>query len=197
MKLYSSPSSPYVRKVRVVARELGVKFDAEEPIPVHAFPSEYGKVNPVHRIPALALDDGTVLPDSRLICEYLDSQAGNKLVPTAGKERWRVLKLQVWGDGILDAAVPRRGEVTRPKEQQNQGRLDEYVRSIQLTLDALELNVGELEGVNLGTIAVGCALGYIDFRFPDEDWRPTHPKLAAWYATFADRPSMTETAPKG
>lgn len=196
MKLYSSLASPYVRKVRVVASELGIPLELE-PIAVHSFPSEYGKVNPVHRIPALRLDDGTVLPDSRVICEYLDASKGNKLLPATGPKRWEVLKRVVLGDGVMDAAVPRRGEVTRPPEQQNPGRLAEYVRSISLTLDALEAGVGDLGGLDLGTISVGCALGYLDFRFPHEDWRTGRPKLTAWYAKFAERPSMKETVPQG
>lgn len=194
MKLYSSPASPYVRKVRVVAAELGIPLELER-IAVHAFPSEYGKVNPVHRIPALRLDDGTVLPDSRLICEYLDASKGNKLLPASGPARWAVLKRQVLGDGVMDAAVPRRGEVARPPEQQNAERLAEYVRSQNLTLDAIEAGVGDLGGVDLGTISIACALGYIDYRFPKEDWRSTRPKLTAWFKKFGERPSMKETMP--
>ena len=194
MILYASTMSPYVRKARVVAAELGVDLTLET-VPVHDFPSDYGRINPVHRIPALGLDDGTVLPDSRLICEYLDAENGHRLLPAAGAERWRILRLQVWGDGILDAAVPRRGELARVPEQQNQPRLDEYQRSIETTLDALEGHVDELAGINLGTIAVAVALGYLDFRFAHEDWRARRPKLAAWYAGFAERPSMQATLP--
>src|SRR5882762_6290395 len=107
MKLYSSPTSPYVRKARVVAAELGIPLE-EEMIAVHAMPSDFGKISPVNRIPALRLDDGTVMLDSRVICENLDSLKGARLLPPSGAARWQVLKLQVMGDGLLDAAVPRR-----------------------------------------------------------------------------------------
>ena len=196
MKLYWSPTSPYVRKVSVVAHELGIELEREK-VAVHDLANnDYGKVNPVNRIPALRLDDGTMLWDSRLICEYLDASKGRKLLPADGAERWRILNLQVLGDGILDAGVPRMAERSRPKEQQNQARLDEYVRSVHQTLAHLESITNQLGGVNLGTIAVGCALGYLDFRYADEPWRPDHPKLAAWFEEFARRPSMLATVPQ-
>jgi len=196
MKLYHSPASPYVRKVRVLASELGIPLELET-VAVHAIPSDYGKINPVNRIPALRLDDGSMMFDSRVICEYLDATKGSRLLPPSGPARWQVLKLQVLGDGILDAAVPKRGEVTRPAAQQSPSRLAEYDRSIQQTLDALEGMTGDLAGMTLGTIAIGCALGYLDFRFAHEPWREGRPKLAAWYAELAKRPSMAGTIPQG
>lgn len=195
MKLYYSPTSPYVRKVSAVAVELGIELETET-VAVHAFPSDYGRVNPVNRVPALRLDDGSMLFDSRVICEYLDVAHGSTLLPAAGPERWRVLTLQVLGDGILDAGVPRLAEIRRPPEQQNPGRLAEYVRSVTQTLDALEADAAGLDGVNLGTLTIGCALGYLDFRYPDEPWRTGRPALAAWYDGFARRPSMLQTVPK-
>lgn len=197
MKLYYSSTSPYVRKVSAVAVELGIRLEIE-PVEVHAIPSDYGRVNPVNRVPAVRLDDGTTMFDSRVICEYLDCTRGSPLLPVTGPERWRVLKLQVFGDGILDAGVPRLGELRRPPEQRNPQRLAEYERSMHQTLDALEDEAasGGLEGVNLGTLTIGCALGYLDFRYPDEPWRTGRPALAAWYGAFARRPAMTETVPK-
>jgi glutathione S-transferase len=194
MKLYHSAPSPYARKTRVTALELGVELELET-VAVHAIPSDYGAINPVNRIPALRLDSGEMVFDSRVICEYLAVQAGSDLLPAVGAERWRVLKLQVFGDGIMDAAVPRMGEVSRPKEQQNPHRLAEYERSLTQTLDALERITDQLGGVNLGAIAIACALGYLDFRFAWDPWRPSRPKLAAWFETFAARPSMAATAP--
>ncbi|MEQ9639465.1 MAG: glutathione S-transferase N-terminal domain-containing protein [Alphaproteobacteria bacterium] len=196
MKLYFSPTSPYVRKVRVMAEELGIDLDREPITTLQSLDdSSFGKVNPIHRLPALQLDDGNVLPDSKLICEYLNVLGGHKMVPAEGAARWHTLKLQTLADGILDAAVPRRAETARPPEQQSPTRLAQYVRSITQTLDALEAEAPAFVGVNLGTIAVACALGYLDFRFADEDWRATRPKLAAWYAEFAERPSMQASAP--
>lgn len=196
MKLYWSPASPYVRKVLVLAQELGIELERERPDLQSLEDSSFGKVNPIHRIPALVLDDGTVLPDSKLICEYLDAGKSHKLLPAGGPERWRVYRLEVLGDGILDAAVPRRGETARPPAQQSPTRLAQYERSIRQTLDQLEREVDGLEGLNLGTITVGCALGYLDFRFPGDDWRQGRPKLAAWFDAFSKRPSMAATVPQ-
>ena len=194
MKIHASPASPYVRKVRVLAAELGVPL--EMVIADAAAPqSDYGRINPIHRVPALELDDGEVLFDSPVICEYLDATHGGGFFPPAGAERWRVLKLQALGDGIMDAAVPRRGEVLRPEQQQSPARIAAYERSIRQVLDVLEQAVAGLGGVNIGTIAVACALGYLDFRFPGDAWRTGRPALAAWHEAFDRRPSMAATAP--
>ncbi len=196
MKLYFSPTSPYVRKVRVMAEELGIDLEREPVTTLQSLDdSSYGKVNPIHRLPAMQLDDGTVLPDSKLICEYLDAMSGHKMVPADGPARWQVLKLQTMADGMLDAAVPRRGESARPAEQQSPTRIAQYKRSMDQTVDALEGMADQLDGVNLGTIAVACALGYLDFRYANDDWRSAHPKLAAWYAEFSQRPSMQASVP--
>lgn len=194
MKVHASPASPYVRKVRALAVELGVPLEMVI-ADAAAADSSFGRINPIHRVPALELDNGEVLFDSPLICEYLDANHGGGFLPPPGPERWRVLKLQALGDGIMDAAVPRRGEVLRPEQQQSPGRLAAYERSIRQVLDALERDVRGLDGVNIGTIAVACALGYLDFRFPDDAWRKGRPALETWYGTFAQRPSMVQTAP--
>lgn len=194
MKLYSSQTSPYARKVRALAIELGLGLDIE-PVAVHVFPSDFGKVNPVNRIPALELDDGVLVFDSRVICEYLDVQAGGRFLPPTGPERWQVLKLQVFGDGLADAAVPRFQEMQRPPEQHSPHRLAEYERSMRQTLDALERDVAALSQVNLGTLAIACGLGYLDLRFSQEPWREGRAALARWYEGFSQRPSMRETAP--
>jgi glutathione S-transferase len=194
VKLYGSLVSPYVRKVRAVAVELGSELEFE-PADAHAIPSDYVRINPVNRIPALRLDDGSLMWDSRVICEYLDSIRGCQLLPASGAAHWHVLKLQVLGDGILDAAVPRYGETLRPAIQQSSSRLAKYQRSIRQVLDLLETQVGDLEVVNLGTLAIACGLGYLDFRFDNDAWRGGRPALAAWYESFAARPSLASTAP--
>jgi glutathione S-transferase len=194
MKIHSSPASPYVRKVRALAAELGVPLEVVI-ADAQAAESDYGKINPIHRVPALELDDGDVLFDSPVICEYLDAVHGGGFFPPSGPERWRVLKLQALGDGIMDAAVPRRGEVLRPTQQQSPARLAAYERSIRQVLDTLEKDVAGLDSLNIGTLSVACALGYLDFRFPGDDWRKGRPALDAWYANFSRRPSMTATAP--
>ncbi len=194
MKVHASPASPYVRKVRALAVELGVPLEMMI-ADAAAADSSYGRINPIHRVPALELDNGEVLFDSPVICEYLDTTHGGGFFPPPGPERWRVLKLQALGDGIMDAAVPRRGEVLRPERQQSPSRIAAYERSIRQVLDALEKDVAGLDGVNIGTIAVACALGYLDFRFPDDAWHKTRPALKAWYDAFAQRPSMVQTVP--
>ena len=195
MKIHASPASPYVRKVRALAIELGVPLEMVI-VDAAAPDSDYGKINPIHRVPALELDDGEVLVDSPVICEYLDTVHGGGFFPPNGPERWRVLKLQALGDGIMDAAVPRRGEVLRPAQQQSPGRLAAYERSIRQVLDALEQDVAGLHGVNIGSLAVACALGYLDFRFPEDAWHERRPALKAWYDAFSERPSMAGTVPR-
>ncbi len=194
MKIHASPASPYVRKVRALAIELGVPLEMVI-VDAAAPDSDYGRINPIHRVPALELDDGEVLVDSPVICEYLDAVHGGGFFPPNGPERWRVLKLQALGAGIMDAAVPRRGEVLRPAQQQSPGRLAAYERSIRQVLDALEQDVAGLHGVNIGTLAVACALGYLDFRFPEDAWHESRPALKAWYDAFSQRPSMARTVP--
>ncbi len=194
MKLYYSAASPYARKPRVVAVELGLALDLET-VAVHSLQSDYGRINPVNRIPALLADDGALIFDSRVICEYLDATYQGGLLPPSGPERWAVLKLQVLGDGLMDAAVPRNAERNRPPAQQNEDRLAEYERSMRQILDTLETSTSDLGGPNLGVISIGCALGYLDFRYPDLPWRPLRPRLSAWYEAFSARPSMIQTRP--
>lgn len=194
MKLYGSLVSPYVRKVRAVAEEGGIRLDFET-VDAHAVPSDYGRINPINRIPALRLDDDSLMFDSRVICEYLDSISGGHLLPAAGSPHWHVLKLVALGDGILDAAVPRYSELLRPRAQQSPSRLLKYERSIQQVLDTLNAEPNALEAVNLGSLTVACALGYLDFRFAVDAWRGNRPTLAHWYERFAQRPSIADTSP--
>lgn len=202
MKLWHSPISPFVRKVMVTAHETGQAEQiktVEAGTTVVARNLELVKDNPLGKIPALVLDDGTVLYDSRVICAWLDSRhAGTKLVPESGPERFVVLRMESLGDGMMDAGVLARYEVgLRPAEKVwdkwHQGQIDK-VRSALDHLEAqgLPLLVGPL---NLGAISVGCALGYLDFRFSDMEWRKDRPGLARWFADFVERPSMKATAP--
>ena len=201
MKLYFNAASPFVRKVRVVARETGLDRKIEEiatvvsPVKVHA---DLARNHPLVKIPTLVADDGTVLFDSPVICEYLDSlHAGRKLLPAAGAARWTVLKLQATGDGILDAGILCRYELAvRPKEFQWQEWIAGQTGKWHAGLDLLERDVGTLAGEpTIGSITAGCALGWLDFRYGDDDWRKSRPKLAQWYATFSKRPSMQATLP--
>lgn len=202
MKLWHSPASPFVRKVMITAHETGQARDittVDANTSVVARNPDLVRDNPTGKIPALVLDDGTVLFDSRVICAFLDSRhSGTPLIPETGIERFRVLTLEGLGDAIMDAAVLARYErALRPAE----ARWDKWeagqIAKITSALDDLEARwLGLLGGrPNAGMVSVGAALGYLDFRFPDLDWRAGRPGLSAWYGGFARRPSMQATKP--
>lgn len=198
MKLYFNPASPFVRKVRVTAHELGVSEQIElvsimlTPVSPH---DALRSNNPLGKIPALILDDGTVLYDSPVICEYLDTRVGgNRIFPANGSARWTALRRQALADGIMDAAVlTRYEEAVRPKELRWQNWVDGQFLKIRTALDNLERE--NLDGTfDIGTISIACALGYLDLRFASEGWRTSRPRLAAWAAAVAKRPSLAATA---
>lgn len=201
MKLYYSPTSPFVRKVLIAAFETGL-YERIEKLPVHTSPTQpsdtLNQTNPLGKIPALIADDGLELYDSPVICEYLDTlHDGPKLIPASGPARWKTLLLHALADGVMDAAVLLRYETwLRPAELRwndwAQGQTDKVERG----LAALERDVtGFGETIDLGTIAAATALGYLDLRFPEMDWRARRPQLAAWLAKFAERPSFQATKP--
>jgi glutathione S-transferase len=199
MQLRYSPTSPYVRKVSVCAIELGLAERIER-IPTDTLDPSSGLAehNPLVKVPALILEDGEVLYDSPVICEYLDSlHDGAKIFPPAGPERWTALRQQALGDGILDAAILRMLEtLRRPEALRWRGWIDKQTGKVTRALDRLEAEAEALEGpLTIGQITIGCALGYLDFRFADDKWRAGRPNLAAWHEDFAGRPSMQETAP--
>ncbi|MGZ6015390.1 MAG: glutathione S-transferase family protein, partial [Phenylobacterium sp.] len=155
--------------------------------------------NPLGKIPALVLEDGTVLFDSRVIVEYLDHRAGGGLLPAAGDpERWQTLRLQAVADGLLDAALLMRYETAlRPDELRWQAWLDTQGRKIGRALAALEADLARLQtGAALNGIAAACALGYLDFRFPENDWRKAHPTLGAFFDAYAASGDMALTDPR-
>ncbi|XVJ49447.1 glutathione S-transferase [Pseudomonas sp. UBT] len=202
MTLFHNPASPFVRKVRVLLAETGqqdrVALQGCMPTPVQP-DAQLVQDNPVGKIPALRLADGTVLHDSRVILDYLDYQhVGNPLIPRDGAARWRRLTLASMADGIMDAAVLVRYETAmRPAEKHWDQWLDEQRKKIRRTLAALEADaIAELAShFDIASISVACALGYLDFRHPDLQWRDASPKLAAWYAEVSQRPSMLQTQP--
>ena len=200
MRLWYNRASPFARKVRIIARETGVASRIEEieitvsPVDVN---SELAAHNPLVKIPALQTDDGTVLYDSSVICEFLDGfSIGTRLFPS-DQTRWPALRLQALGDGILDAAVLRRYElVVRPPEYRWEGWLQGQLAKIRNGLDALEREVGVWNGrFDVGQVTAACVLGYIDFRFPEEVWRQSRPQLTAWYEQVRRRPSVAATVP--
>lgn len=198
MKLLWSSRSPFVRKVMVAAHEVGVadRIVTERVVVSANKPSpEVMALNPLNKIPTLIRQDGATLYDSRVICEYLDSlHHGPKLLPSGGAERWQALKSQALGDGLLDVLILRLVEQNRPRELQSESHLAAYRLKIAAALDRIEAEGLEpAEQPDIGHIAIGCALGYLDFRFAADQWRAGRPKLSAWYADFACRPSMRAT----
>ena len=202
LTLFHNPASPFVRKVRVLLIETGqqdrVALQVCMPTPVNP-DAQLVQGNPVGKIPALRLADGSVLHDSRVILDYFDYQhVGNPLIPRDGSARWRRLTLASMADGIMDAAVLVRYEsALRPVEKHWDQWLDEQRNKIRRTLAELEQEaIAELTSrFDIASISVACALGYLDFRHPDMQWRSTNPQLAAWYAEVSQRPSMLQTQP--
>lgn len=196
MKLYHSPTSPYVRKVMACAiiRGLDGRVEKHGSNP-HASPADLVADNPLSKVPCLVTDDGLSLFGSQLICEYLDSLGEElPLFPAHGAPRWRALKLQSLGDGILDAAVPCRGEQGKPQEAARDAQIARYKAAMSRAVDTLEADPPH-KHVDIGSITVACALGYLDFRFGSDPWRDGHPKLAAWYEAFSKNKGLAETAP--
>lgn len=201
MRLHYNVASPYVRKVMAVAIETGLD-DRLEPVTRMMTPvkpdADLVRDNPLGKIPCLVTDEGAVLYDSRVVCEYLDSRHdGPRMFPGAGPARWTALRRQAEGDGIMDAGVLTRYETfVRPEQHRWGDWIDGQKQKVRRALDALEAEAEAFgDTVDIGTITIGCALGYLDFRYPDEDWRAGRPRLAAWFERFAARPSMARTAP--
>lgn len=196
MKIYYSATSPYVRKVMACAiiRGLDGRIEKQASNP-HASPDDLLADNPLSKVPCLVTDDGLSLFGSQLICEYLDSLGDAlPLFPAQGAARWRALKFQSLGDGILDAAVPCRGEQGKPVEAARDAQIARYKAAMSRAVDALEADPPH-KHVDIGSVTVACALGYLDFRFGSDPWRAGHPKLAAWYEAFAQNKGLAETAP--
>ena len=202
MTLFHSPASPFVRKVLVVLHETGqtdrVALQTVNLTPVSPV-AELNQGNPAGKIPALRLADGTVLHDSRVICEYLDQQhVGNPLIPKEGWPRWHRLTLASLADAIMDAAVLTRYEIfLRPEDKRWDNWIDAQRDKIRRGLANLEQeHIAELTAVfDIAAIGVACALGYIDLRMPEFGWREQQPQLAAWYAQVSQRASMQATDP--
>jgi glutathione S-transferase len=200
MHLLSSPASPFVRKVRVLIREAGLQNRVIE-TPVATTPlapaADVVAANPTGRIPVLVRDDGPAIYDSRVICRYLDDLAGAGLYPKA--RLWEVLTIEATADGLLDSAVQLTYETRlRAPEMQSQPLMDAHWAKITSAVAALgDRWLSHLNGaLDMGQIAVGCALGYLDFRHDARGWRGHSAPLADWYARFATRASMVETVPQ-
>jgi glutathione S-transferase len=200
MKLYGSLTSPYVRKARVLLREKNLPCEfvvadawaADSPIP---------PLNPLGKVPVLALDNGEVLFDSPVIAEYLDSLKAPALLPAAGEARWQALRWEALADGILDAVVARFLESRRPAAQQSAENIQRQEGKVARALEYAERHLGSgpwllSDRFTLADLVVAVALEYTDFRYP-HDWRGRHPRLGSWHAGIGARPSFIETLPPG
>src|SRR5262245_23927144 len=196
LKLLWSSRSPFVRKVVVVAHELGVlEKIALDRVRVTSGETNAAvmEINPLNKIPTLLLDDGTVLFDSPVIAAYLDETYGNgELFPRDAEHRWQVARLHALGDGIMNLNIARLGEKSRG-EQASEAFASAFRAKTNATLDMLEAEADSFAPLTIGSIAVAVALGHLDFRFAEDAWRDRRPKLAEWHARFAERPSMRAT----
>ena len=199
MILLATPASPFARKARVMIIESGLSDQVE----VRMFETpedmkkEIPKFNPLGKVPALVLDDDSVLFDSKLICEYLDSlHGGDKWFPKDPDTRWWAQQLHVLADGLAEAVITLRMErVMRPEEFIYQPAIDKQMAKITRALAALDRDIASLSGpANIGPLAVASALGYLDFRMTDYDWQANFPNLAKWNKEFRQRPAMQTTA---
>jgi glutathione S-transferase len=203
MKLIGAIASPYVRKVRVVMAEkkLDYHFILED---VWSAGTQIGTSNPLGKVPCLVMEGGEAVFDSRVIVEYLDTLSPvGKLIPTQGRERAEVKTWEALADGLLDAAVLARLETTWPgrtNEQRCQAWTDRQLGKIEASLKSMSQGLGEkpfCSGIHfsLSDVAVGCALGYLDFRFPVIDWRSSYPNLARLAEKLNQRQSFIDSKP--
>jgi glutathione S-transferase len=197
MKLHHSPASPFVRKVLACAILRGIEdrieIVATDP---HVSPPQLLADNPLSKIPCLITDDGIAVYDSPVICEYLDAigEAEPLFPPAGSKARLAAQVRHALADGIMDAAVARRMRAGKPVDEVRAHFLDRQKAAVERGLQVLEADPPE--GLSdIGAVAVGCALGYLDFRFADEPWRAAHPRLAAWFEAVSMQPAMARTAP--
>ena len=202
MKLIGSPTSPYVRKVRVVMAEKKLDFQLVMEDVWHD--DAILKSNPLGKVPCLVLDGGEAVFDSRVIVEYLDTLSPvGKLIPPSGRERTEVRTWEALADGLLDASILARLEATwsgRTAEQRSPAWIERQMRAVHNALKAMGQGLGEKPHCagthfSLADVAVGCALGYLDFRFPEIDWRTPYPNLQRLYEKLAARPSFIDSAP--
>ena len=203
MKLIGSTTSPYVRKARIVMAEkkLDYQFVQEN---VWAADSKIAASNPLGKVPCLIMEGGEAVFDSRVIVEYLDTLSPvGKLIPSTGRERAEVKTWEALADGLVDAAILVRLENTfegRSPAQRSQAWIDRQMDKVHASLKAMAQGLGDksyCSGIHLSLsdISVGCALGWIEFRFPEITWRTDHPNLAKLMDKLAQRPSFADTQP--
>ncbi|WP_438005047.1 glutathione S-transferase N-terminal domain-containing protein [Sorangium sp. So ce321] len=195
MKLFYAPTSPFARKVRVTAHELQLG-DRLELVLVNPWSdAELRSLNPLAKVPTLVRDDGQVLFESALICEYLDHIAAGTLYPAPGEARWSALLRQGIADGISAAAGRLFADEHRPVDERSSSVMQRQAAAIEAGLDRLERDAGTLsrELADIGAVSAACALGYLDFRWPERAWRDGRLELARWFDTAGQRRSMIAT----
>jgi glutathione S-transferase len=195
LKLYTNPATPFGRKCQVIAHELGMPVEVIKTLPLQD--PDFRRINPLGKVPVLVLEDGSVIFDSPVICEYLNNRGGGKFFPGTNifrqnSGRWKALVLQALGDGIADAAVAYviLGRENPPPESWRARQMD----TVTASLDVAE-RMNFAKEPTIGEISVACAIGYLEFRLPDLDWKSSRPKLSAWYARMCEYPAMKATAP--
>ncbi len=198
MKLFYSNTSPYSRKVRLLIHEKELQQAVTSVVcnPFDEVP-ELEAANPLGKIPALVLDDGSSLYDSPVICAYLDTLAPGRLIPESGAERWHVLRWEALCDGILDAAYDIVMERRRDPQERSAAWIARWQTQIGRSLDHIEAGIDMLPGqVTLAQLALGACLGYLDFRLADLDWHGRCPALSTWYGEFSMCEAMRQTRPE-
>ncbi|TXI74603.1 MAG: glutathione S-transferase [Limnohabitans sp.] len=204
MKLIGSLTSPYVCKVRIVLAEkkLDYQFVTED---VWSANTRIHESNPLGKVPCLIMEGHEAVFDSRVIVEYLDTLSPvGKLIPTGGRERAEVKTWEALADGVMDAALLARMEAIwagRTDSERSQAWIDRQLTKIERALEAMAQGLGDkpfCSGIHmsLSDIAVGCALGYLDFRFPQIDWRSAHPNLHKLFDKLMQRQSFTDCIPR-
>jgi glutathione S-transferase len=199
MKLHYSPASPFARKAWVTAIECGFgdKLELAATNPHESTPALVA-ANPFSKIPALELDDGRIIIESLLICEYLDDMAGGGVVfPKDRAKRLEMLRRHAVGNGLMEVSVLRRGESLRAKEADREKNIARQVAITKRVLDRLEADAATLDDtLDLANLSLAIALDYLDFRFAADAWREGRPKLAAWHERYSKRDSLKATMPK-
>ncbi len=197
MKLISSPTSPYARKARILIIELGLedKIDIESVVAMQD-PPQLHAANPLGKVPALLINDDHVLYDSPVICEYIDAENGGRFLPSSGAARWDCLRRQGLGDGVTDASFLRTAERAKPESERSKMWWQRWSMAIMRSLDVMESDIAKAgDRFDLGDVTFACALGYLDLRHEDMNWRQGHKVLADWFLRHEGRESVKNTVP--
>jgi glutathione S-transferase len=203
MELFYSPNSPYARKARIIIQELDLEPRVKQTAVALPADARLRAINPLGKIPALLLDDGSVIYDSPVICEYLDDLGQGKFFPRAGffreaQGRWRALTLQALGDGLADAVVRRTQEMRLDDDKRSAEVIRRQTTAIEAAFAVADRAVPKFPAEpTIGEIAIACAIGYLDLRAPFDGWRERYPQLAQWLEIFSQRPSAQATKPPG